>query len=162
MDQDEDKHRRLKTIMSDRPDLIVSEMGGVAFSSVDQCFRAVDIMRMFETTIPIEMRWDSVIYVCVDPCAGGEHSDFAVVSFVFTNGIYQVYIICMFVRYGHRRSAFCILCKCDQLFEFPKLRLERYGIVVYKKRVEKVFLGYGYKNTDSSMRIERGKRYTLS
>lgn len=76
--------------MSDRPDLIVSEMGGVAFSSVDQCFRAVDILRMFQTATPLNIRWDSVIFVCVDPCAGGEHSDFALVSFVFTNGIYQV------------------------------------------------------------------------
>jgi len=88
--QDGDKHRRLKTIMSDRPDLIVSEMGGVAFSSVDQCFRYCDLKRMFESPIPMTLEWETPFFVCVDPCAGGEHSDFAVVSFVYVYGSYQV------------------------------------------------------------------------
>lgn len=39
--QDEEKHRRLKTIMSDRPDLINSELGGMAVAGTDQCFKQV-------------------------------------------------------------------------------------------------------------------------
>lgn len=88
--QDGDKHRRLKTIMSDRPDLIVSEMGGVAFSSVDQCFRFCDLKRMFDMPVPMSLEWNTPFFVCIDPCAGGEHSDFALVSFVYVHGAYQV------------------------------------------------------------------------
>lgn len=88
--QDGDKHRRLKTIMSDRPDLIVSEMGGVAFSSVDQCFRFCDLKRMFNYDVELNIEWDLPFFVCIDPCAGGEHSDFAVVSFIYLHGAYQV------------------------------------------------------------------------
>lgn len=76
--------------MSDRPDLIVSEMGGVAFSSVDQCFRFCDLKRMFESDVVLSLEWDIPFFVCIDPCAGGEHSDFAVVSFVYQHGAYQV------------------------------------------------------------------------
>ena len=88
--QDSDKHRRLKTIMSDRPDLIESEMGGVAFSSCDQCFRQVDLKRMFEEDSVMLIPWGTPFFVTIDPAAGGEHSDFAIISFVYNSGIYQV------------------------------------------------------------------------
>lgn len=90
--QDQDKHRRLKTIMSDRPDLIESELGGVAFSSCDQCFRQVDLKRMFESSIRLDIQWGVRFFVTIDPTAGGEHSDFAVVSFIYEHGVYQVYL----------------------------------------------------------------------
>lgn len=76
--------------MSDRPDLIESEMGGVAFSSCDQCFRQVDLKRMFDSSITMSIPWETPFFVTVDPTAGGEHSDFAVVSFVYVFGVYQV------------------------------------------------------------------------
>lgn len=78
--------------MSDRPDLIESEMGGVAFSSCDQCFRQVDLKRMFAGNFSVEIEWDTPFFITVDPTAGGEHSDFAVVSFIYTHGMYQVYL----------------------------------------------------------------------
>ena len=88
--QDADKHRRLKIIMSDRPDLINSEMGGVAFSSIDQCFKQNDLKRMFNVTIQISISSGTPFFVTVDPAAGGENSDFAVVSFTVAHGLYKV------------------------------------------------------------------------
>lgn len=125
----DEKHRRLKTIMSDRPDLIDSEMGGMAFSSIDQCFRASDLTRMFNESVPMTIKLGVQVRVCrsihlheifvtaacvchhtfsydrglsgcfgqvwvtIDPCAGGEHSDFALVSFVYISGAYQVFYV---------------------------------------------------------------------
>ncbi len=37
--QSSDKHVRLKKVMEDRPDLIASELSGLAFDSLQQCFR---------------------------------------------------------------------------------------------------------------------------
>jgi hypothetical protein len=91
--QDADKHRRLKIIMSDRPDLINSEMGGVAFSSIDQCFKQNDLKRMFNVTIQISICSATPFFVTVDPAAGGENSDFAVVSFTVAHGLYKVLLL---------------------------------------------------------------------
>jgi len=87
--QDADKHRRLKIIMSDRPDLINSEMGGVAFNSIDQCFKQSLLKQMFNETIPLNIAFNTSFYVTVDPAAGGEHSDFAMVSFSYCHGIFK-------------------------------------------------------------------------
>lgn len=76
--------------MSDRPDLIESEMGGVAFNSSDACFRDVDITRMFAPKTELRIDWEFDFFVTVDPAAGGQHSDFAVVSFLYIHGMYQV------------------------------------------------------------------------
>lgn len=66
----DEKHRRLKTIMSDRPDLIDSEMGGMAFSSIDQCFRATDLTRMFKESIPMTLKLGAqVCFVIRVTCA---------------------------------------------------------------------------------------------
>jgi len=91
--QDADKHRRLKIIMSDRPDLINSEMGGVAFSSIDQCFKQALLKKMFEEEIPLCIDFSTQFFVTVDPAAGGEHSDFALVSFTVSHGIYKVSLL---------------------------------------------------------------------
>ena len=88
--QDGDKHRRLKTIMSDRPDLINSELGGVAIGNQDQCFRAVDLKRAFDEAVPMEIKMTTPFFVTIDPCAGGEHSDFALVTTVISHGVFQV------------------------------------------------------------------------
>lgn len=129
--QDGDKHRRLKTIMSDRPDLIVSEMGGVAFSSVNQCFRYCDLKRMFESSIPMRIEWNTLFFVCVDPCAGGEHSDFAVVSFVYLFGSYQV-CVCAVPSMSSGEY--------DQAFDLEKCLMQatRGAILVRKNILEKV------------------------
>jgi hypothetical protein len=80
--------------MSDRPDLINSEMGGVAFNSVDQCFKQSLLKQMFNETIPLNIEFNTRFFVTVDPAAGGEHSDFAMVSFTYCHGIFKV-ISCM-------------------------------------------------------------------
>ena len=78
--------------MSDRPDLINSEMGGVAFSSIDQCFKQCDLKRMFNVPIQLFVSTGTPFFVTVDPAAGGEHSDFAIVSFTMQHGLYKVFI----------------------------------------------------------------------
>lgn len=88
--QDSEKHRKLKTIMSDRADLINSELGGIAVGNNDQCFRLVDLKRMFDNVIHMDIESHVPFFVTIDPCAGGEHSDFAMVSFVVSHGVYQV------------------------------------------------------------------------
>ena len=77
--QSSEKHRRLKTIMQDRPDLIESELSGLAFDSLQQCFRPGDIDAMFEIEALIPPLGDD-IFVIIDPAAGGPQSDFALLS----------------------------------------------------------------------------------
>jgi hypothetical protein len=62
--QSSTRHERLKTIMSDRPDLIQSELSGLAFDALQQCFRASDIMDMI-TMPPPALVWKSVVYIIV-------------------------------------------------------------------------------------------------
>lgn len=58
--QSSSKHIRLKTIMQDRPDLIQSELSGLAFESLQQAFRKVDVDSMCALAAP-----DPVMYeVC--------------------------------------------------------------------------------------------------
>jgi len=90
--------------MSDRPDLINSEMGGVAFNSIDACFKQVDLKRMFNQIIHITIPTGNAFFVTVDPAAGGENSDFAVVSFTMLHGVYKVYI-CECVFYKHSKKS---------------------------------------------------------
>jgi len=94
--QDADKHRRLKLIMSDRPDLINSEMGGVAFSSIDQCFKPALLKKMFDEQIPLTIDFNTRFFVTVDPAAGGQNSDFALVSFTVCSGVYKVHTTWIF------------------------------------------------------------------
>jgi hypothetical protein len=65
----------------DRPDLIKSELAGLAFDSLQQVFRKVDINAMFSTT-PLEFDKDQDVFVIIDPAAGGPSSDYTVVSLV--------------------------------------------------------------------------------
>eukprot|EP00961_Rhodomonas_salina_P147732 1988539-Rhodomonas_salina.1 len=77
--QSSTRHERLKTIMSDRPDLIQSELSGLAFDALQQCFCADDIETMM-TMRPPDIVWKSKVFIIVDPAAGGPQSDFAIVS----------------------------------------------------------------------------------
>jgi hypothetical protein len=43
--QSSEKHVRLKKVMEDRPDLIASELSGLAFDSLQQCFRCMDMKK---------------------------------------------------------------------------------------------------------------------
>jgi hypothetical protein len=50
--QSSDRHVKLKTIMQDRPDLIESELSGLAFDSNQQIFKTAHIEIMFSQTPP--------------------------------------------------------------------------------------------------------------
>ena len=154
--QDADKHRRLKIIMSDRPDLINSEMGGVAFNSVDQCFKQALLKQMFSDVIPVRIEFNTRFFVTIDPAAGGEHSDFAMVSFTCSHGIYKVFrefirIMGGVVSREHHEGldlvkdfgdAGDVLSDCDLL--------------------EKVFLRNRTQDGDGDVGVQRGKHYALS
>jgi hypothetical protein len=84
--QSSTRHERLKAVMADRPDLIQSELAGLAFDSLQQCFRTSDIDAVMNSK-PIEMDWKQPIYIVIDPAAGGPQSDFALISFFRQKGI---------------------------------------------------------------------------
>ena len=87
--QSAERHRKLKVMMRDRPDLIKSELAGLAFDSLQQVFRKIDIDAMFSAT-PLEFAKDQDVFVVIDPAAGGPSSDYAVVSLVRQRGIVTV------------------------------------------------------------------------
>ena len=90
--QSSERHRRLKTIMQDRPDLIESELSGLAFDSLQQCYRPADIEHMFkQEPPPPELHQE--IFICVDPAGGGPQSDFSFISFQRVKG--QVILVGM-------------------------------------------------------------------
>ena len=77
--------------MSDRPDLINSELGGMSVAGTDQCFKQAYLKRMFAEMAPLPVDYSHPFFVSVDPAAGGEKSDFAVISFWIHRGVYQVF-----------------------------------------------------------------------
>ena len=76
--------------MSEHPDLINSEMGGVAGNSVDKYLKQSRLKQMFKKTIPIRIEFNTPFFVTVDLAASGEHSDFAMVLFSYNHGIFKV------------------------------------------------------------------------
>ena len=87
--QSAEKHRKLKIMMQDRPDLIRSELAGLAFSSLQQVFRQQDIDFMFATTA-LPFVQDQDIFMVIDPAAGGPSSDYAVLTFTRQRGVVTV------------------------------------------------------------------------
>lgn len=67
--QSSSKHIRLKTIMQDRPDLIQSELSGLAFEALQQAFRSKDVENMMVLPPPPISMYES-ISIFVDPAAG--------------------------------------------------------------------------------------------
>lgn len=87
--QSEERHRKLKIMMQDRPDLIQSELAGLAFDSLQQVFRKTDIENMYAApALPLENR--QIVWIVVDPAAGGPSSDYAIVSICRSRGNVQV------------------------------------------------------------------------
>lgn len=87
--QSTERHRRLKTIMQDRPDLIQSELAGLAFDSLQQAFSASDIDTMFSSPCPVAL-FQQEIYLVVDPAAGGPSSDYCILTLTRERGIVTV------------------------------------------------------------------------
>lgn len=73
----------------DRPDLIKSELAGLAFDSLQQIFRKCDIAHMFESTL-LPLVQDQTVWLVIDPAAGGPGSDYAMVSMVRQRGTVTV------------------------------------------------------------------------
>jgi hypothetical protein len=90
--QSEERHRKLKIMMQDRPDLIQSELAGLAFDSLQQVFRKQDIENMYAQE-PLPLEHKQTVFLIVDPAAGGPSSDYAIVSLVRTRGNVQVCFI---------------------------------------------------------------------
>lgn len=90
--QSSERHRRLKTVMQDRPDLIQSELSGLAFDSLQTVFRPADIETMLTQPCPDPVLND-LIYIFIDPAAGGPGSDYALISFQRTKGLITVRFI---------------------------------------------------------------------
>ena len=68
--QSAERHRKLKVMMQDRPDLIKSELAGLAFDSLQQVFRKVDIAEMFAAE-PLPLVQDQTVFLVIDPAAAG-------------------------------------------------------------------------------------------
>ena len=66
-------------------DLIESELSGLAFDSLQQCFRPEDIDTLF-THEPMAPLLNDDIYIVIDPAAGGPGSDYALVAFQRNRG----------------------------------------------------------------------------
>jgi hypothetical protein len=66
-------------------DLIESELSGLAFDSLQQCFRPEDIDMLF-THEPMPPLLNDDIYIVIDPAAGGPGSDYALVAFQRNRG----------------------------------------------------------------------------
>lgn len=75
--------------MQDRPDLIQSELSGLAFDSLQTVFRVCDIETMFSQEPPT-MELNNDVYIFIDPAAGGPQSDYALVSFQRVKGLINV------------------------------------------------------------------------
>ena len=79
--------------MQDRPDLIQSELAGLAFDSLQQVFRKCDVQIAFDLDL-LPAAINTTIWVVIDPAAGGPQSDYAVVSICRTRGTVTVRTPC--------------------------------------------------------------------
>ena len=75
--------------MQDRPDLIQSELSGLAFDSLQCVFRPADIEIMYAQDPPDPVL-NADIYLFIDPAAGGPQSDYAILSFQRQKGLVTV------------------------------------------------------------------------
>ena len=66
-----------------------SELSGLAFESLQQAFRAVDINAMMELEAPAPVMYEN-IHIFVDPAAGGPSSDYGILSVTLWRGMVTV------------------------------------------------------------------------
>lgn len=83
----------------------------MAVSGTTQCFKALYLQRMFSPSDAAILTFEQDFFVSVDPMAGGEKSDFAVVSFAVHRGVYQVRFIQVRLLLLPRVT----LCRCRRL-----------------------------------------------
>jgi hypothetical protein len=101
--QSGDRHIKLKTVMQDRPDLIESELSGLAFDSLQQVFKAGDLDIMFSQPPPDQVT-NELIHIFIDPAAGGPGSDYAVLSVTRQKGLITVSWRCRVQLLVHPQS----------------------------------------------------------
>ena len=99
------------------PDLIQSELAGLAFDSLQQVFRKQDILMMFETDL-LPLLVGQPIWIVVDPAAGGPQSDYAVVSMCRVKG-------CVVVR-----APPCVLRLCSRVRSLHGKRISLFSLGV--------------------------------
>ena len=87
--QSSERHIMLKTIMEDRPDLIQSELSGLAFDSCQQIFKSAHVEIMFTQNPPAPLL-NEAVFTFIDPAAGGPTSDYAVLSITRQKGLITV------------------------------------------------------------------------
>ena len=75
--------------VQDRPDLIESELSGLAFDSNQQIFKTAHIEIMFNQPPPPSIL-NEAVYTFIDPAAGGPQSDYAVLSVTRHKGLLTV------------------------------------------------------------------------
>ena len=76
----------------DRPDLIESELSGLAFDSNQQVFKSAHIEIMFSQPPPSPVL-NEPVYTFIDPAAGGPQSDYAVLSVTRHKGLLTVSLL---------------------------------------------------------------------
>jgi hypothetical protein len=91
--------------LQDRPDLIQSELAGLAFDSLQQVFRKGDIEIMYSSSA-LPLVQDTMIWMVIDPAAGGPQSDYAIVTIARIKG-------CVVVR-ALIHTTMCIVVITDQ------------------------------------------------
>ena len=107
--QSSDRHVKLKTIMQDRPDLIESELSGLAFDSNQQIFKSSHVEIMF-TQKPPEPILNEAVYTFIDPAAGGPQSDYCVLSVTRHKGLLTVRLV--MTSYTGRPASACPRTRC--------------------------------------------------
>ena len=78
--------------MQDRPDLLQSELSGLAFDSCQQLFRSRFLDVMFSQAPPSPLVNED-IHLFIDPAAGGPMSDYAILSVTRQKGLITVSIV---------------------------------------------------------------------
>ena len=90
--QSSSRHSMLKVIMEDRPDLIQSELSGLAFDATQQIFKTQLLDIMFSQTPPMHII-NEEIHVFIDPAAGGAFSDYCILSVTRQKGLITVLLM---------------------------------------------------------------------
>lgn len=83
----------------DRPDLIQSELSGLAFEALQQAFRKQDVDAMMEMDPPPPGMYEN-IHIFVDPAAGGPSSDYGILSVTLWRGMVTVRAFCFFLPFS--------------------------------------------------------------
>ena len=73
----------------DRPDLIESELAGLAFDASQSVFRTAELDVMFSQPAPPPVLNEDV-FIFIDPAAGGPGSDYAILSITRHKGLITV------------------------------------------------------------------------